>query len=472
MKLHTAPTSLLEAVSRREMLRVGGVGLAGLSLPTLLQAEAETTDNRLRPATARNCIFVSLMGGPAQQDLWDMKPAAPEGIRGPYQPIDTNVPGLQVSDQIPLWASCADKFAILRSLSHGSTDHSGSIAHMHMGKPRKRAEVAPAADDHPSYGPTLQSLLGTPGRLPATVMLPRPMGGKGGPYKGPWAGFLGSGYEPFSLRQPGSTDAFQEFALKALDLPSGADGERLRMRRQLLAAIDAHPADAAASPEFVRVDKLYDKAYDLLGGAAKSAFDLTQEPDALRDRYGRNEYGQSFLLARRLIEAGVRLVNVVWTYWGADGCHFNIWDNHGNDTNTVCTTGNGFKTFERDCCCPSLNRVFPALIGDLHDRGLLAETLVVLVGEFGRTPRINKNSGRDHWGHAFSAILAGGGIRGGQVYGATDRNAGYVTENPVSPEDFAATIYHAFGLTPETVIYDRTNRPTRITDGRPVLDLF
>ncbi|MGE4004053.1 MAG: DUF1501 domain-containing protein, partial [Planctomycetaceae bacterium] len=375
MRLYTAPASLRDAVTRREMLRVAGAGLAGLSLPSLLQAEAAAGPLAHSPA-ARNCIYISMMGGPAQQDLWDLKPDAPDGIRGPYRPIPTNVPGIEISDQIPLWANCADKYTIVRSLSHGSTDHNASIAYMHMGRPRVRSgEVPPAADDHPSYGPTLQKVLGAPGQLPATVMLPRPMGGTGGLYKGPWSGFLGPGYEPFVLSQSGSTDDFQEFALRVLDLPQGVDGERLELRRRLLAGIDAR--SAAASADSLRINEFYDKAYDLLGGAAKSAFDLRQEPDSLRARYGRNEYGQSFLLARRLIEAGVRLVNIVWTYWGADGCHFNIWDNHGVDGACTCTTGNGFKTFERDCCCPSLNRAFPALFQDLDERGLLDETLVV-----------------------------------------------------------------------------------------------
>jgi hypothetical protein len=217
----------------------------------------------------------------------------------------------------------------------------------------------------------------------------------------------------------------------------------------------------------------YDKAFAMLSSAkVKESFDVTREPQQLRERYGMNEYGQSFLLARRLVERNVRMVNVFWTFYGKDGCQFNLWDNHGIDGPVCGGVSRGVDMLTHDYCCPSFDRAFSALLADLSDRGLLDETLVVVTGEFGRTPKINKLTGRDHWGSCYSTVLAGGGVQGGQIFGSSDAQAAYVKDSPVTPYDLQATVLHAFGFSPETAVPAPTGRPVRISDGTPVTGLF
>jgi hypothetical protein len=319
----------------------------------------------------------------------------------------------------------------------------------------------------------LHALLGSPGSLPAWVMLPRPF--TTGPrfYKGQTAGFLGPAYDPFLLDKP-KRDSLgdHEINVGSLQLPEGLDEARFEARRSLLDQLDAS-ASHTSGARGGQMRDYYDKAFSMLSsGGAKRAFDLDAEPRKVRERYGLNEYGQSFLLARRLVESGVQMVNVFWTFFGPDGCQFNLWDNHGSDTKVCGGANRGIDMLKHDYCCPSFDRAFPALLADLDERGLLDETLVVVVGEFGRTPRINKFAGRDHWGSCYSAVLAGGGVRGGQLYGASDKHAAYVKQSPVSPDDLTATIYHAFGFPPETPVHDPTNRPVPISQGTPIRALF
>jgi hypothetical protein len=341
-------------------------------------------------------------------------------------------------------------------------------------------EVHAARDDHPGIGAILNRLLGPVGDSPAWVVLPRPFTTYSPPYKGQSAGFLGPAWDPITLRKEtkGSlTDAPVE--LDAIRLPEGVDTRRLHDRSALarhlgtLRAVAGTPASEPLSVQ--RMEAAYGEAFDLVtASAARRAFDLDREPDRVRDRYGRNEYGQSFLLARRLVEAGVRTVNVFWTFFDTKGCQFNLWDNHGVASDVCGIDGQltGVQQLTHEYCTPSFDRSFSALLEDLSDRGLLDETLVSVAGEFGRTPKINQWNGRDHWAHCYTQLLAGGGVRGGQVYGASDSQGAWVKDNPVTPDDYAATILHAFGLPPEAAVIHPTGRPVRITTGQPVTSLF
>jgi hypothetical protein len=304
--------------------------------------------------------------------------------------------------------------------------------------------------------------------LPASVTIPRPIGHDGVTYAGTYAGFLGSRHDPMELRAAAEVNVP---AAHSLDLPEGLDTTRLISRLGLLKMNESQQRilegeGASHGPAVFR-----EQAFRMLSSPeAKGAFDLDREPDRLRDRYGRNEYGESFLLARRLVEAGVRLVTVIWLHIAPDGNVLNVWDNHGGTPSLGSITG--YQMLKEKYCLPPLDQAYSALLEDLSLRGLLDETLVVMLGEFGRTPKINATAGRDHWGPCQSIVLAGGGVRGGQVYGASDKQAAYPAGHPVSPEDVIATMYHALGVSPETTILDRENRPHRICEGRPITAIF
>ncbi|MEX2118159.1 MAG: DUF1501 domain-containing protein [Pirellulales bacterium] len=463
-----------QRASRRRLLKMGGLGLAGLSLPRLLLAEA--AGERPRNAKARNCIFIFLCGGPSQNDLWDLKPDAPEGIRSVFSPIETNVPGIRFGELLPQVARHADKLALVRSMTHGDNNHDGGIVHTLLGQlPARPGDFYVSRQDHPGLGAILHRELGGCGEMPPWVVLPRPFTTYSPPYKGQSAGFLGAAFDPIVLdKETKASLSDLPVRLDSLSLPEGVDQDRLAGRRNLL--VRTNQSEPAASPaQGPRLEDCYEKAFAMLGsGATRQAFDLEQEPAAARDRYGRNEYGQSFLMARRLVEAGVRVVNAFWTFFDDKGCQFNLWDNHGVATD-VCGVGGartGLDMLKHDYCCPSFDRAFSALLEDLGQRGLLDETLVAVAGEFGRTPQINATAGRDHWAPCYTQLLAGGGVCGGQVYGASDKVGAFVKDLPVSPDDFAATILHAFGVSGETFVPDQLARPHAVTAGRPVLGLF
>jgi len=455
---------------RDAMIRLGKLGLGALTLPNLLTSASAGAAGNAPHRRAKSCIYIFLWGGPPQQDLWDMKPEAPLGIRSLFRPIRTVVPGIDVCDQMPLLARQMDKVAVVRSVSHGSNIHEASVYHMLTGK-QNPTLVAPRnirrRTDFPNFA-AVQSYFSPPGKMPPAVTIPRPIGHDGITYAGTYAGFLGPRYDPMELREaPNSGDR----PAHAVSMADGINDARLIARRGLLHLIDEQDRCLQHSRTTEGLGGFYEQAFRMVSSAAaKRAFNLDLEPPSLRDRYGRNEYGESFLLARRLIEADVRLVSVIWMYFMPAGRIANVWDNHGG---TAGLGGiGGYAMLKEKYCIPPLDQAYSALIGDLADRGLLEETLVVAVGEFGRTPKINANQGRDHWGMCQSALLAGGSIRGGQVYGSTDKLAAYVKDNPVSPEDLLATIHHAMGISPESEIRDRDGRPFRVCEGRPVTDLF
>jgi hypothetical protein len=456
---------------REAMLRLGQLGLGALTLPQLLRAGAHTATSGPRPsATARSCILIYLWGGPPHQDMFDMKPDAPDGIRSLFKPIATRTPGIYLCEHLPLTAQHTDKMAIIRSLTHPFNDH-GQGCYITLTGQADAQKVFPrnrrSRKDFPNPA-GIVSYFFPPHGLPAAVTIPRPIGHDGVIYAGTHAGFLGPRFDPLELQPPAEVN---EAAPHQLDLPAGLSQNDVLLRRGLLRqletwqrVLDKHPATAS-------LDAARLQAYDLLTSPrTRRAFSLDTEPPWLRDRYGRNEYGECFLLARRLIEAGVRLVTIIWYYVCPDGNVANVWDNHGGTPSLGKISG--YDMLKQFYCLPSLDRAYAALLEDLEQRGLLKETLVAMFGEFGRTPRINNTGGRDHWGPCQSAVLAGGGIRGGQVYGASDKHAAYPTLHPVTPEDLLATIYYALGLPPETEIFDPQGRPLRISNGRPITALF
>lgn len=460
-------------ITRRSALVTGSLSASSFLIPRTVEAVESSSAVLSHPPTAKRCISIFLCGGPSQPDLWDLKPDAPSGIRTYFNPISTSVPGLHFGELIPQVARHADKLALIRSMTHTNNDHNGAIAHTLMAQlPRILTDFYVSRRDHPGIGGILQKLLRDTGDLPAWVVLPRPFTTYSPNYKGQSGGFLGPAYDPLMFNQEAKgslTDA--PLKLDSVQLWDDVSGTRLSARQQLLQGI-GHALPQKATNRF---DGFYEKSFQLLSDAAtRTAFDLEQESLSLRDRYGRNEYGQSFLMARRLVEAGVRFVNVFWTFFDTKGCQFNLWDNHGVASDVCGIDGQltGRQQLTHQYCTPSFDRSYSALLEDLHDRGLLDETLVTVAGEFGRTPKINATDGRDHWAHCYTNLLAGGGVRGGTIYGASDAHGAFVKDNPVTPEDFAATILHAFGLSPEAAIPDEFGRPVRITSGTPVMAIF
>lgn len=456
-------------IHRRDaMIRLGQVGSGVLTLPGLLRAEK--LQERRREGSAKSCIYVFLWGGPPQQDMWDMKPDAPSGIKSHFNLIATNVPGIQICDQLPMTARHANKFAIVRSLTHASNVHEASCYHMLTGRqnptlisPRNRRNRS----DFPNVG-SVVSYFSQPDVLPASVTIPRPIGHDGVTYSGTYGGFLGPRFDPLELKEAPNSP---EQPAHSMTLSDGLDATRLVARRGLLELVEAQDRCLQRCRTSNALDATRHRAFSMLSAPrAKLAFDLDRESLPVRERYGRNEWGESFLLARRLVEAGVRLVSIIWMYFMPNGRIANVWDNHGGTEGLGKISG--YAMLKEKYCLPSFDQGYAALLDDLSQRGLLDETMVVVAGEFGRTPKINATAGRDHWGMCQSAVLAGGGIDGGRVFGASDQIAAYPKDNPVSPEDLLATIYHAFGITPGGLVPDREGRSHRVSEGAPITALF
>jgi hypothetical protein len=460
---------------RDAMIRLGTIGLGTLSLPTLLKndavraAQTATGPNR-RPSkrgTARSCILIYLWGGPPQQDIWDLKPESPLGMRSHFRPISTAVPGIDVCEHLPRFARHTDKVAIIRSLTHESNNHEPSVYRTLTGRINNTLVVPRnqrSRGDFPNVAGIVSSM--TPlGDIPASVTVPRPIGHSGVTYAGTYAGFLGPRSDPMEMQAAADTG---EKPTHPLILASDVRQARLQARQGLLKVLEGIDRHSEREKRTGGLDSFREQAISMLTSPrAKRAFNLDLEDPRTRDRYGRNEYGESMLLARRLTEAGVRLVTISWMYVSPTGRVANVWDNHGPFEGK-----NGTEMLVQQYCLPSLDRGFAALVEDLAAVGSLDETLIAMFGEFGRTPKLNPANGRDHWGACQSAVLTGGGIRGGQIYGSSDRDAAYPRTNPVSPEDLLATIYAALGIDHEALIHDQTNRPYRLVDGKPLLGLF
>ncbi|MFO0951452.1 MAG: DUF1501 domain-containing protein [Isosphaeraceae bacterium] len=469
LSIHDRPYRLCDGLSRREWLRVGGLSTLGLSLPTLLQADARAAV-RDRGAVlsstfgrAKSVIYLWLQGGPPQHETFNPKPDAPAEVRGPFRPIQTNVAGVHFCELLPRTAQIADKLAIVRSVATDDNNHDVSGYWVLTGYPYGPGSARQIkSTDWPYFGSIVKQLKPSE-RVPAltSVWLPDLMRlNDNVTPAGQTAGFLGKTWEP--ERFVGNPSA-PDYSVEGLTLPGGLTNARVDRRRGLLDQIDRLHSEVERSGALDSWDAISRQAYDLVtSGKARRAFRLEDEPEALRDRYGRHEWGQSVLLARRLVEAGVRLVHVNWPREAGDSAVDNpMWDTHTQNADRL-----------QDVLCPQFDVTFPVLIEDLAARGLLDETLVVAIGEFGRTPKINKQGGRDHWGNVFCFAMAGAGINGGQVFGSSDRNGAYPATDPIRPHDLTATIFHLLGIEHHGVFFDKANRPNPLTRGEPLVPLM
>jgi hypothetical protein len=447
---------LCDGLTRRDFLRAGGLALAGLSLPALLQSRAGAAG---RPQ-ANSCIQLFMWGGPSQQETFDLKPEAPDGIRGLFRPIETNVPGIRICEHLPQLAQRADRYAILRSVNHTGVNHGTSAYHMLTGHIHATPGTLrhPTPTDFPSIGCAAARFGRRPADLPAYVALPSVLhDGDGGEVPGQGPGILGQRHAPFLVN---GDPTRPDFSIDTLTLPGDVDRGRFQDRLGLQALLEREGERLSGSPSSREMGQHYERAFRLLQSpAARRAFHLAAEPDGVRDRYGRHPFGQSCLLARRLVEAGVPLVTVYWNAPHIDDLQH--WDTHKDSFNRL-----------QNHLLPPFDRGLSALLDDLTERGLLEETLVVWQGEFGRTPKLNKAAGRDHWGFCQSVLLAGAGVRGGQVYGSSDAAAAYAAEMPVSPDDLAATVFHCLGIPLDQEMHDTQGRPLPLCTGKPVSGVF
>ncbi len=439
-------------ISRRHLLQIGGIGALGFGLPDLLRAAGPAGAGRR--AREMSCIFIVQYGGASHIDSLDPKPDAPPDIRGPYKPITTNVPGVYLGELLPRLARLADRYCLVRSMSHGNGGHDGGM-HVCM-----TGHSAPK-ESTPYYGSVMAKLRPATRNVPSYVWVQNLAGDVQPRYL--TGGFLGAAYGPLRVGTDLDTPAASGFRFTAFDPSPDVPADRLLRRERLLASVD--PGRGA-------MRHFQERAVDLVTGPeARRAFDLGREPASVRDRYGRWPLGQNLLLARRLIEAGVRLVSVTaWTGLppGEKFRNVQTWDMHGNGAGLGSIFGTGH--FGLGWALPRLDEAVSALLEDLDVRGLLETTLVVMVGEFGRSPKVVK-AGRDHWPACYSALLAGAGVLGGQAYGASDKSGGYVRDNPVSPENFGATLFHALGVPPETRLgADGFTNPA--STGQPIAALF
>jgi hypothetical protein len=431
-------------LNRRQLLTAGSLGYFGLNLSQLFEAEATAAPPRQRSRSrVQSCILLFYYGGPSHLDTWDLKPQAPREIRGEFTSIATRVSGVRISEHLPHCARVMDRLAIIRSFHHPMRNHNAAAVEALCGRTPLKGDLELLADDansFPSYGAALTQLMPEKKEIPAHVALPHVM------YNvvvlpGQTAGFLGAAANPFQVtRDPNESN----FRVGELELPAELPLARLEDRRSLWALVENHKALAERQMGRRAMTVYQEKAFQLLHSeAVRRAFDMSRESPAVRDRYGRNTLGQSLLLARRLVESGVRFVNV------NDKVHngqVTNWDSHENN----------FGRLKNDLLPPA-DRAFSALIEDLDARGLIESTLVIALAEFGRTPQINKAAGRDHWPDCYSVVLAGDGVTGGGVYGASDQRGAYPAFDPVTPGDLAATIFHRFGLDPHA--HPRFDRP-------------
>ncbi len=446
--------------SRRRLLQAGSAGILGLSLSNLLKA----AENSNLSARAKHIILLHQFGGPSHLDTFDMKPDAPSGIRGEFKPIATGQPGLAVTEHLPRFSTVIDRFAQVRSVNHRIKNHNSATYYSLTGHapPLDDIRLRDTQDLYPAYGSTVAKLKPADDpAIPTFVSYPHVLR-DGSVTPGQHASFLGKACDPFFIGQDPNRP---EFRLPELSLPSSMSLERLDDRRGLQRIID-HQTDLLSWSETARgIDAFYSRALTMLSDPkVKRAFDLSAEPAQLRDAYGRTTYGQSCLLARRLVEAGVRFVSVYFAPFigGGNGG----WDTHGEN----------FKQL-KNRLLPITDQTVPTLIQDLQARGLLDETLVVWMGEFGRTPKIQSTvkfgpDGRDHWPYCYSVLFAGGGIIPGAIHGSSDRIGAYPATEPVSPDDIAATMFWALGIDPATEVYDTLGRPLPIATGKPITRLF
>ncbi len=474
------PGANCDGFSRREMLRIGGAGLLGISLANLLRLEAVANVTPIAGGggkgfgKAKNFIFVFLQGGPSHLDIWDPKPDAPDNVRGDFAPLKTNVPGLHVTEVMPNLAKVVDKTTLIRSVSYtpaGLFNHTAAIYQMMTGYTPDKVSPSgqlepPNRADYPCIGAQVARLMPPAGAMLPFVMLPRPLQESNIIGKGGTAGFLGAAHDPYYL--------FQDPAekLNTVDLARRAEVPQSRMERRasMLEKVNAAMPEIDKAVSEYALDEYQQKALSLvLSGKARDAFDLEKEPAAVRDRYGRHTFGQSCLLARRLIEAGTRVVQVNWPAVANGNPQVDAFDTHADNFGPL-----------KNLHCPKLDSALPALIADLDERGLLKDTIVLAIGEFGRSPKMgvstsgntNGAKGRDHWPYCYTALMAGGPVARGAVYGKSDKTASSPAENPVHPVQLLATVYHAMGIDPHTIVNNHLDQPRELVQAEPVVDLF
>lgn len=460
--LNLWPSARRGPLDRREMLRLGGLGMLGLSLPVLLEQRAMAAPAK-KPKSfgqAKNCIILYLSGGPAQLDTFDPKPEAPEDIRGEFGTIQTTLPGVRFSELLPTAAKWTDKTALVRTMWHEHNDHGRGSYWMFTGYPYlgSVSDVnSMSRADMPHMGACLAKLAPGKGPLPPWAIVPHRMDVAGGRRAGQFAGALGPKFDPLLTGGNPNDDGFKLDHLPlAANLPAADVKRRLSLVDQLNAQTGS--LNDLAVSQTIRDSQV--KAVDVLSSdAVRKAVDLSAVSKDDREKYGRNLFGQSVLLGRRLLDAGCRLVQCNWQR--TQGVNGFAWDTHWNNF-----------TADKDDLVPPFDKAFGALMTDLTDAGKLDETLVVVAAEFGRSPKITRsNSGREHWPECYSVLFAGGGIKGGQVYGKSDKIAGRPAENPVTPADFVATIYHCLGIDPSGEIHDQANRPIALSKGEPIAAL-
>ena len=469
--------------SRRALLRAGALGLFGVSLPNLLRLQAASASAPASGAPgwnrAKSVILVYLQGGPSHLDLWDPKENVPDNVRSSFKPIATKLPGIQFTEILPKLAAVNDRFTMIRSMGYtpnGLFNHTAAIYQMMTGYTTDRVSPSgqlepPNAKDFPNFGSNIVRLKPSQEPMLPFVMLPRPLQESNVVGKGGTAGFLGRDFDPYTLYPEGDDMDMEKMGrirIDDLQLRSDVFARRLERRARLREMIDRTMPEIDKAVADYKLDSYYEQALGLvISGKAREAFALDREPAPLRDAYGRNTFGQSLLLARRLVEAGTRVVEVVWPKVANSDNH--SWDHHA-----------GLDGRMKNQSGPMLDAGLATLIADLDDRGLLHETLVVAVGEFGRSPQkgvstsgnSNTPDGRDHWPYCFTALAAGAGIRRGHVHGKSDATASAPLEDPVHPTQLLATIYHAFGIEPETIVYNHLNQPRELVKAQALTALF
>ncbi|MFO1065657.1 MAG: DUF1501 domain-containing protein [Pirellulales bacterium] len=475
---HLAPT-------RRDILRVGGSGILGLTLGGMFQLQARSAEKSPLPAggpgwgKAKSIIMIYLQGGPSHLDLWDPKENVPENVKSAFSNIPTKLPGVQFTENLPKLAQVNDKFTMIRSMSYtpnGLFNHTAAIYQMMTGYTTDKVSPSgqlepPSPKDFPNFGSNIIRLKPTDQPMLPFVMLPRPLQESNVIGKGGTAGFLGKSFDPYTLYPDGDDmdmKKMEKIKIDDLQLRPDVFAARLERRAKLRDLVNAQMPDINKAVENFQLDSYYDQALNLIvSGRAREAFNLSSESAETRDRYGRNTFGQSCLLARRLVEAGTRVVEVIWPKVANSDNH--SWDHHVGLTERMKTRS-----------APMLDGGLSALIADLDERGLLSETLVVAVGEFGRSPQRgvstsgngNSADGRDHWPYCYTSVIAGAGIKRGYVHGKSDKTASAPAENPVHPMELLASIYHAFGIDPETIVFNHLNQPRELVKAQALTQLF
>jgi hypothetical protein len=473
------PGSTCDGFSRREFIRVGGLGLFGLSLGDVLRLQAaDSAPDASKPRNgwgqAKSVILIFLQGGPSHIDIWDPKPDAPSNIRGEFKPIRTKVPGIWVSEVMPKLAEVMDKVTLIRSVSYtpaGLFNHTAAIYQMMTGYTPDRVSPSgqlepPSPADFPHFGSQVTKIMPPEEPMLPFVLLPRPLQESDVIGKGGTAGFLGPAYDPYYFYK----DPNEEIKLEDLTLRPEVNKDRLQRRATLLQTVESQMPAIDKAVEQYALDQYYQKAFDLiLSGRAREAFDLSKETTELREKYGRHTFGQSLLLARRLIEAGTRVVQVNWPAVANGNPTVDAWDTHAANFGPL-----------KNLHCPKLDSGLSTLIADMDERGMLEETLVIAIGEFGRSPRLgvstsgngNAPDGRDHWPYCYTALIAGAGIGRGQQYGKSDATGSSPAENPIHPTQLLATAYHALGIDPHTMVMNHLQQPRELVQAEPVTALF